>query len=217
MRDPNEIRKEMTLGNRHQDKLIQEYQMSQLTKRLSYAAGAIAKNGALCEALTSLPCDEARIVLEEVIQSEEFSVAFNRVMNESTRLSKVRRDKYERAEKRKAKRELQKTVRFKDMDTDSSISSSYEAAVHENGTDNTAEVIRSETASVADENSYVNQECNALSFEEADAAERVQQYNMTEDIPPSDQAYEQYRSDMPESTETSAPSDVSAEGVAGET
>ena len=102
MKDSKDIKKEIALKNKEKALLEKELAKSELGKRIQHVPDIILKNKLLSEKLTSLPCDEARIVWEEVINSEQFLKIFDTALCTSTRLSGLRASKAKKKEKRKA-------------------------------------------------------------------------------------------------------------------
>lgn len=102
MTDSKQVKKDLALNRKQEIQLLKKLAKSELSKRISYVPDIIMKDKVLCDKLTALPCDEARIVLSEVINSALFHEAFDAAINNSAKLSDLRKSKAKKAEKRKA-------------------------------------------------------------------------------------------------------------------
>ena len=95
------VKKELAKKRREIEKLEKEMTMTNLSNKMSYVADAIFTNKHLCDTLTSIPGDEAKLVLSKIINSSEFIKLFDDVLKCES-LSNLRKTKLEKAEKRKA-------------------------------------------------------------------------------------------------------------------
>lgn len=105
MRNQKEVEKELALSDKNNNKLKKELCSIKLSKKLPCVVDAVQRSEFLCGKIISLPGDELRIVMNEVINSPEFISLFKRTLESSTRLAALRRNKAVKAEKRKRMRE----------------------------------------------------------------------------------------------------------------
>lgn len=97
--------KEQALKQKESDKLQKELVMIKLCEKLQCVTDAVQRSEFLSGKIISMPGDELRIVMNEVINSPEFISLFERTLESSTRLAALRRNKAVKAEKRKRMRE----------------------------------------------------------------------------------------------------------------
>ncbi len=96
-----EIKKDLALKQKETKKLEKELAKVELNNKLSCVTDIIYKNKNLCNTIISLPSDEVRLVMSEIINSIEFIKLFDDVLKCES-LSNLRKTKLEKAEKRKA-------------------------------------------------------------------------------------------------------------------
>lgn len=108
MNNKKEIQKELAIKNKEHalkqkeaDKLQKELVAIKLSEKLHCVTDAVQRSEFLSGKITSLPSDEVRIVMNEVINSHEFISLFERTLESSTKLAALRRNKAAKAEKRK--------------------------------------------------------------------------------------------------------------------
>ena len=105
MNNKKEIKKALALSNKNTNQLKKELCMLELDDKLKCVTSAVQRSEFLSGKIISLPGDELRIVMNEVINSPEFISLFERTLESSTRLAALRRNKAVKAEKRKRMRE----------------------------------------------------------------------------------------------------------------
>ena len=101
MREQKEVEKELALSDKNNNRLKKELCSIKLSKKLQCVTDAFQHSEFLSGKITSLPSDEVRVVMNEVINSHEFISLFERTLESSTRLAALRRNKAAKAEKRK--------------------------------------------------------------------------------------------------------------------
>ncbi|MGN0604347.1 MAG: hypothetical protein ACI4I2_10225 [Oscillospiraceae bacterium] len=101
MREQKEVEKELALSDKNNNKLKKELCSIKLSKKLQCVTDAVQRSEFLSGKIISMPGDELRIVMNEVINSPEFISLFERTLESSTRLAALRRNKAVKAEKRK--------------------------------------------------------------------------------------------------------------------
>lgn len=101
MREQKEVEKELALSDKNNNRLKKELCSIKLSKKLQCVTDAFQHSEFLSGKITSLPSDEVRIVMNEVINSHEFISLFERTLESSTKLAALRRNKAAKAEKRK--------------------------------------------------------------------------------------------------------------------
>ena len=101
MTNKKDIRKELARMNKESNKLLKELCTIELSDKLKCVVETVQRSEFLSGKITSLPGDEVRIVMNEVINSHEFISLFERTLESSSKLAELRRNKAEKAEKRK--------------------------------------------------------------------------------------------------------------------
>lgn len=101
MTNKKDIKKELARMHKESDKLLKELCTIELNDKLKCVTDAVQRSEFLSGKIISLPGDELRIVMNEVINSPEFISLFERTLESSTRLAALRRNKAVKAEKRK--------------------------------------------------------------------------------------------------------------------
>lgn len=101
MTNKKDIKKELARMNKESDKLLKELCTIELSNKLKCVVDTIQRSELLSGKITSLPSDEVRVVMTEVINSPEFISLFERTLESSSKLAELRRNKAEKAEKRK--------------------------------------------------------------------------------------------------------------------
>ena len=95
-----EIKKDLALKQKETKKLEKELAKAELDNKLSCITDIIYKNKNLCNTIIAMPGDEVKLVMSEIINSTEFMKIFEAAFN-SESLSVLRKNKAEKAEKRK--------------------------------------------------------------------------------------------------------------------
>lgn len=101
MREQKEVEKELALSDKNNNRLKKELCSIKLSKKLQCVTDAFQHSEFLSGKITSLPSDEVRVVMNEVINSHEFISLFECTLESSTKLVALRRNKAVKAEKRK--------------------------------------------------------------------------------------------------------------------
>ena len=89
-------------NRKQKESLDYKLALMELSDKLESIPEIIQVNKTLCNSLISMPRDEVRIVMTEVINSDEFFKLFDAAINKSEKLAKLRKSKALKAEKRKA-------------------------------------------------------------------------------------------------------------------
>lgn len=91
-------------NRKQRESLDYKLALMELSDKLEFIPEIIQGNKDLCNSIISMPRDEVRIVLADVINSPVFYELFDTVLHKSEKLAKLRKSKALKAEKRKASR-----------------------------------------------------------------------------------------------------------------
>lgn len=98
-----ELKQTLKAKSKELKKAKREYDMEQLSERISCLPALILQNEPLSKLILDLPNDESKIIFKEMISSGEFTVLVENIIENSVSLKKAQEKKQIKAEARKRK------------------------------------------------------------------------------------------------------------------
>ncbi|MDE6593260.1 MAG: hypothetical protein K2K57_09400 [Oscillospiraceae bacterium] len=98
-----ELKQDLKARSKELEKAKREYDMEQLSEKISCLPSLILQNEPLSKLILDLPNDETRIIFKEMIGSGEFTVLVEKIIENSVSLKKAQERKQVKAEARKRK------------------------------------------------------------------------------------------------------------------